>query len=120
MAVKINKPNPYAEHMVSTPVVATTTVHTKLNKGKGVPKEEKLMASENETLSKGTVIPADQLHLIEVGGGMTINLGNFESTRIDVRLTVPCTKDDLEEAYEFATNWVGEKIGKAVAEAKGQ
>jgi hypothetical protein len=120
MAISIkNKPNPYAEHLSSTAVNATTTTTKVTSKGAGV-KEEKLMSSVDEQLSKGLVVATKELHKVEVGGGMTINLGNYESARIDVRLTVPCTKEELTEAYDWASDWVSERIQKAVKDAKGQ
>jgi hypothetical protein len=119
MGVQIKKPNPYDKHLVSTPVTGTTTVTKSKSLGGGV-KEESLVKSDVETVNKGLGVAKDQLHMIEVGGGQTINLGNYESARIDVRITVPCTKDDLEAAYEWASDWVSAKIQEAVSSAKGE
>ena len=49
---------------------------------------------------------------IEFGAGATINMGNFESARIDVRLSVPCKLDpeSIDSAYEFAREWVSSRI----------
>lgn len=45
--------------------------------------------------------------------GLTMNLGDFESCRIDVWLNVPCTADPevIEETFKNAEEWVNEKIG---------
>lgn len=74
----------------------------------------------------GTVSESKTLHpgvfsngmTITVEGGRVLNLGNYETARVGVTLTVPCTKDTLEEAYDYATNWVSEKIEEAVKAAK--
>ena len=63
-------------------------------------------------------IPLDKLCNLNVGGKMTINLGNYESAQIHCSLTVPCTKETLEDAYEYASSWVSDKIQSAVADAK--
>jgi hypothetical protein len=119
MGVNIKKPNPYDQHLASKSVQGSVNITKTKTLAAGV-KDESLVHSSNEVVGKGVLMPADQMHMIEVGGGMTINLGNYESARIDVRLTVPCTKHDLEEAYEFASDWVSTKIQKAVADAKGE
>ena len=47
-----------------------------------------------------------------------MNLGNYETARVGVTITVPCSKDTLEEAYNYATEWVSAKINEAVGMAK--
>ena len=37
---------------------------------------------------------------LRLGGGITKNLGNFESARFDVSLDMPCHPDRLAETYE--------------------
>jgi hypothetical protein len=62
--------------------------------------------------------PLEKLYTINVAGKMTVNLGNYESAQIHCSLTVPATKETLDEQYEFASNWVSDKINTAVKEAK--
>lgn len=57
---------------------------------------------------------------IRVEGGRVINLGNYETARIGVTITVPCTKETLNEAYTYATGWVSERIEEAMKMAKGE
>ena len=71
--------------------------------------------SETQTLNPGVF--SDGMS-IRVEGGRVINLGNYETVRIGVTITVPCTKDTLNDAYEFGTTWVSSKIDEAVAMAK--
>lgn len=48
--------------------------------------------------------------------GLTINTGNFESARISVSVMVPCYREEAESAYEWAKNWVEEKVKTEVAD----
>jgi len=56
---------------------------------------------------------------VRVAGSRTINLGNFESVRVEVQLELPVDKSDLEDTYEYVSDWVSTKISEAVAGAKG-
>lgn len=55
---------------------------------------------------------------ITVTGGRTLNLGNYESAKVSVSLTVPCDTNCINEAYDWATSWVSNRIEIAVAQAK--
>ena len=55
---------------------------------------------------------------ITVAGGRTLNLGNYESARIDVAITVPCDPEVLQGAYDWASDWVSSKITEAVSQVK--
>lgn len=118
MGVKVKGVNPYDEHLTSTAVHATTTVVKEKKLGGGV-KETISDTQETELLNPGMVKPTKSMFMLEVRGGQTVQTMPFESARIDVGLTVPCSKDDLEVAYDWATNWIGEKISAAVKDAKG-
>jgi hypothetical protein len=39
---------------------------------------------------------------VRAGYGVTINLGNYESARCDVSVTLPCYKEEVKEAVEEA------------------
>lgn len=47
---------------------------------------------------------------IKVGVGLSINLGNFEFAKLSVEMTIPCYKEEAEEAYAFAQSWVEQKV----------
>lgn len=74
----------------------------------------------------GSLAETQQLHpgvftngmSITVEGGRVMNLGNYETARIGVSITVPCSKESLDDAYQYATSWVSEKIEEAVKLAK--
>lgn len=55
---------------------------------------------------------------VRVGFGLTINLGNYESARLDVSVEVPCYKEQVDEAYDQAKDWVEGRVTKEVAEIK--
>lgn len=48
--------------------------------------------------------------VLKVGRGETINLGNFESSKIDIGLEVSCDEKDVEAKYEETANWVYDKL----------
>jgi hypothetical protein len=49
---------------------------------------------------------------VAVDYALTINLGNFESAKIGVSVTVPCYLEEMNEAYEFAQAWAEERLVK--------
>jgi len=56
---------------------------------------------------------------VERGYGLTINLGKFESARVDVFITVPCHVEDIENADTFAKKWCSDRIRQEVANIRG-
>lgn len=55
---------------------------------------------------------------VHVEMGMTVNLGNYESCRISVAITVPCYYEEHEAAYEYARSWVEKRTLVEVQEAR--
>ena len=47
---------------------------------------------------------------VSMSMGMTVNLGNYESARLDVSVSLPCYREEVEYAYAHAREWVEEKI----------
>lgn len=47
---------------------------------------------------------------ISVAVGLTVNLGNWESAKINVQLTMPCYKEEIEETFKFVQSWVEQKV----------
>lgn len=54
----------------------------------------------------------DPAAFVRVGAGMTINLQNYESLRIDCAVTIPCKRGSLKEAYEIASDFVADRISE--------
>lgn len=62
---------------------------------------------------------------VKVGLGYTLNLGNFQSLRIDVEVTdskrdAENTNDAFERVYEFVENKLAEKVKEASAELESK
>lgn len=57
---------------------------------------------------------------VQVGAGLTINMGNFESLRIDCQVRLPCRPDELDETYDQAANFVADKIAEEQTRWLGQ
>lgn len=53
---------------------------------------------------------------VEVKLGFTKNLGNFESLRFDVGISVPCARGKEDKAYAFAYGWADEKLESIMTE----
>lgn len=44
--------------------------------------------------------------------GRTINLGNFESLRVDIGIELECPVEKRDETFEAAKTWVENKLSK--------
>lgn len=51
---------------------------------------------------------------VSVDRGLTINLGNYQSARIGVTISVPCYREDIDAAYRFAAQWVEARVSDEV------
>lgn len=84
---------------------------------------------ENEALNKfeeGAVVPdrevqtasPEQKAVVSIFAGVTVNMGNYETARINVGLALPCDVDDekIEKAYAKVKEFVEKKLGAEVAE----
>ena len=49
---------------------------------------------------------------VTVDYALTINLGNFESAKIGVSVSVPCYVAEIDKAYEFAQAWAEERLSR--------
>lgn len=54
----------------------------------------------------------------EVGVEMsyTHNLGNYQSARVQVSLKVPCVHAEIDDVYDYAREWVDNKLNGLVEE----
>lgn len=122
MALSFNKAPPakppsiseFDKHLVSKPAMGQVSAV----KIAGKPKKEQVVSEKSEVIHKGIMAPVDKLCMVRVGGSHTANLGNYESAKISVSIEMPSLKDDLNETYEFCTNWVSEKMAEALDAAK--
>jgi len=63
-----------------------------------------------EKVTKAPLLFDQPTAMVGVKGGLTINLGNYSSLRVDVSLTMPCYVTELEEVFAFTHGWVDEKL----------
>jgi hypothetical protein len=86
-------------------------------------KESGVVEEKNEELQHTkTEISKTPLSRIKVGGSVTKNMGNYNSIKIEVMLELPCksTKESLQKAYVYASEWVSDKIEEEIAIAEGR
>jgi hypothetical protein len=74
---------------------------------------QKQGAVSTEQVSVGPPMAYDQPTCnVGVKAGVTRNLGNYNSVRVDVSLYMPCYPAELEEVYIFAQTWVDDKLSE--------
>ena len=49
---------------------------------------------------------------VSVDYALTLNLGNYESAKLSVSVTIPCYKEEIDDAYEFAEAWAKDRLKK--------
>lgn len=55
---------------------------------------------------------------VEVELGRTVNLGDYENARVFVRVSVPCYREELKEAYDYAHSFAGDRVQESVSKIK--
>lgn len=68
--------------------------------------------SKSEPLKVGCFV--GPVAKVGVGYSMTINLGDFQSTKVSVTVEVPTYVEELAEAYAFAEKFASERLAKEV------
>ena len=97
---------PVIKETVKSMTATVTTVYGKI----GLP------SSKDEEIAVRTFVtnPA----MVEIGYGLTLNIGNYESARIDVRVSLPCYVEETDQAFAFAKKWTEERIQTEVKEIR--
>ena len=57
---------------------------------------------------------------VRVAAGQTINLGDFESLRVDVAITMPCYREQVGETQAECADWVASRLGNEVDQYLGE
>lgn len=108
--MKAAKPKAKPKTKVGKKVVANIDIAEKDGKEITSMEEEEIVVGEVESTSEV---------MANVGFGIarTINLGNFESVKVQVDIHVPSevTEDEIEGNYEFAKGWCEEKMDEIVS-----
>ncbi len=69
--------------------------------------------SEREVeVMRATFSEEEPAAFVRVAAGMTIKIADYESLRIDCAVTIPCRRDQIEEAYVIASDFVADKIAE--------
>jgi hypothetical protein len=102
----------YADHLQAAPATAQTTVESKSGKNDWVVK-----AQDAGTLVEGLYHSNGMKVTVE--GSHTVPLAPYESARIGVSVTVPCSPENMNDAYNWALGWIGVRIMSEVNKAKG-
>jgi hypothetical protein len=56
---------------------------------------------------------------VTVDAGLTINLGNYETARIRVGISVPCYREEADAAYDQAYGWVTDRVEEETKKMRG-
>lgn len=99
-------PPPKPTPKKKVPVQAKTTATVTKQFGKDPAKQD----VTEETIAVHTFLT--QPAVVGVECGLTMNLGNYESARITVSISVPCYAEERDAAYNEACKWVEERITK--------
>ena len=101
---------PTAPPVVKETVKSATATITKVYGKIGLP------VTKDEEIAVRTFVtnPA----MVEIGYGLTLNIGNYESARIDVRIALPCYVEETDQAFAFAKKWTEERIQTEVKEIR--
>ena len=67
-------------------------------------------ASKELTVTEVVFEENEHPAFVKVGAGLTINMQNFESLRIDCAVTLPCHARDIQATFDFASNFVADRI----------
>jgi len=96
-----------------TPAQATITQELK-NKGETIMEDTK-----NEIVEAPSTRQAPS-PLCEVGfeTSFTKNLGNYQSLKVGVHIKIPCLHAEIDQVFDYATNWADSKMQKLLDEAE--
>jgi len=74
--------------------------------------QHKTGAEVEKKIPVGHIVKTEDMAEVGFSLSHTKNLGNYESLRVEVRITLPCKPDpkSLEEAYEFCSEFVNDKM----------
>lgn len=77
-----------------------------------VTKEYKDGSVIEESEELGHVKSSTPMASLHISMGITRNLGNYESVKVSIGITLPClpTQEDIEDSYTEGKSWVDDKI----------
>jgi len=51
---------------------------------------------------------------VNVEYGLTLNMGNYETARLTVGVSVPCYVEEIDDAHRFAAGWVEKRLSEQI------
>ena len=55
---------------------------------------------------------------IQTDFGLTLSLGKYESARLGISVSLPCYREELDAAYEFAKQWATDRLEQEVTKIR--
>lgn len=77
-------------------------------------------SSTDEEILHRVFEPGQEPAFVRIGAGLTINLQNYESLRIDASVTLPCLPNEIEQAQQIASQYVADAIAAEETNWLGQ
>lgn len=74
--------------------------------------------SKDEDLQVKVKLFATQPAQIKYSIGGTVNIGNFESVRVDVSISVPCYREEIDEVFEASRDWADKRLNTELKKAQ--
>lgn len=106
-------PKATATEKKSHSVSAVATVSRQFFEGKNPVSE---LETKNETLQVQQFVT--DCAKVTVSKGLTLNLGNYESARVEISVTFPCYREEVDAAYKYADSWVEQRLGAEVSSVR--
>jgi len=57
--------------------------------------------------------------IVHRGYGLTLNLGNYESARFDVSISMPCVPEDVDACDAWCAAWTEQRVEAEVNSVRG-
>jgi hypothetical protein len=76
-------------------------------------------AEEIEHVEKDIHIFETEPAYVRVAAGQTINMGDYESLRIDVSVSMPCYVEMVNETQKECADWVADRLADEVDQYTG-
>lgn len=81
-----------------------------------IPIEHTFNKDERIDVPVSGTIPSDKLARVKYSTGITINLGNFQSAKVDVGIELPTHVDDIKDKYDEAALFCYENLLTEIGE----
>jgi hypothetical protein len=96
-------------------MAATTVLVTRQHVDHGVAKgAPETILDETVAVHRFVTQPAT----VSAEVGLTINIGNYESVRVHIGVSVPCYKEEVEGAYLWAKEFVESRVKADAADVR--